>query len=91
VSGHVFHHGHQQLHGVTVVVDAASHTYIGRYDRVEDGKLQLLNVAVHDAATAPREEFLRRSRTFGVRVDIKHLAIAEAEVSGITPLADLPA
>lgn len=90
MTGHLFHPGHQPLHGITVVVKAGSRTFIGRFDRVEDGQLQLLNVAVHDPDTSAREEFLRRSRTFGVRVDLKHLVIAEAEVSAITPLADLP-
>lgn len=91
MSGHVFHPGHHELHGVTVVVDASgARTYVGRFDRVEEGRVQLLNVAVHDAGAGTREEFLARSRKFGVRVDLKHLALPEGEVSGISPLAPLP-
>ncbi len=90
MSGHVFHPGHHQLHGITVVVDASGgRTYVGRFDRAEDGKVLLLNVAVHDPSGAPRDEFLGRSHKFGVKVDLKHLAIPEAEISGIVPLADL--
>ena len=90
MSGHIFHPGHHDLHGVTVVVDASgSRTFVGRFDRVEDGRLQLLNVAVHDVASGPREEFLRRSHKFGIRVEHKHLAIPEADITAITPLSEV--
>ena len=90
MSGHIFHPGHQELHGITVVVDTIdSHTYIGRFDRVEDGRLQLLNVAVYDPGVGGRDEFVRRSQKFGVRLDLKHLALPEPEVSKVTPLAEV--
>jgi hypothetical protein len=89
VSGHVFHPGHHELHGVTVVVDATGdRTFIGRFDRVEEGRILLLNVAVHDPAVGPREEFIRRSHTFGVAAGVKHLALPESDVTAILGLAD---
>jgi hypothetical protein len=90
MSGHVFHPGHHELHGVTVVVDASDgRTFIGRFDRVEDGRVQLLNVARHDPATGTRDDFIRKSHKFGVRVDATHLALPEGEVRALTPLAAL--
>ncbi|MGH7533388.1 MAG: hypothetical protein ACREL4_08875 [Gemmatimonadales bacterium] len=91
MTGHVFHPGHHELHGITVVVDAGPRTFVGRFDRVEEGMVQLLDVAVHDAAAAPREEFLQKSHKFGIRVDLKHLALPEAEVRSLVPLAELTA
>ena len=89
MTGHVFHPGHHELHGVTVVVDAGARTFVGRFDKVEEGMVQLLNVGVHDSTATPREEFLRKSHKFGVRVDLKHLALPEAEVRSLVPLAEL--
>ena len=73
----MFHPGHHELHGVTVVVETAGPlTYVG-----------LLDVGVHDAATGgTREDFVRRSARFGVRSDRKHLVVPLAEVARITPL-----
>ncbi|MFI5234664.1 MAG: hypothetical protein ACHQXA_03045 [Gemmatimonadales bacterium] len=90
MSGHVFHPGHPELHGVTVVVDTVGpKTYIGRFDRVENGGMQLLNVATHDPDAGTREEFVRRSLKFGVRLDLKHLVLPEADVTGLVPLAEI--
>lgn len=89
MTGHVFHPGHHHLHGITVVIDAGDRTFVGRFDRVEDGKVQLLNVAVHDGTASPREEFLRKNLKFGVRVDLKHLALPEDQVRSLVPLAEV--
>jgi len=84
----VFHPGHHELHGVTVVVDtAAPLTYVGRFDTEDAAGVHLLDVGVHDAATGgTREDFVRRSARFGVRSDRKHLVVPLAEVARITPL-----
>lgn len=89
MSGHVFHPGHHELHGVTVVVDATGgRTFIGRFDRVENGRVQLLNVATWDPSAGPREEFLRRSHKFGVAVGAPHLALPESDVTAILSLSE---
>ena len=91
MSGHVFHPGHEELHGVTVVVDGTSgHAWVGRYhERTERGIL-LHDVAVHDPATAslPREAWLERLRKFGVKVDAKHVVIPENESARVTRLVE---
>jgi hypothetical protein len=82
MSGHVFHPGHEELHGVTVVVQGASgRSWVGRYhERTERGIL-LHDVAVHDPATAPvdRDTWLARLRKFGIKVDSKHVIIPDSE------------
>jgi hypothetical protein len=78
----VFHPGHEELHGVTVVIDGPSgKSWVGRYhERTERGIL-LHDVSIHDPATAlvPREAWLERLRKFGVKVDAKHVVVPEAE------------
>ena len=82
MSGMVFHPGHEELHGVTVVVRGASgRAWVGRYhERTERGIL-LHDVAIHDPATAPlgREAWLARLRKFGITVDSKHIVIPDSE------------
>ncbi|HEX5634852.1 MAG TPA: hypothetical protein VFX50_16525 [Gemmatimonadales bacterium] len=91
MSGHVFHPGHEELHGITVVVNGRSgRTYVGRYhERTERGIL-LHDVGTHDPATGQsREEYLARTLKFGVRADARHLVLADDEVGEIRKLAEL--
>jgi len=94
MSGHVFHPGHEALHGVTVVLDTTSgRTIIGRYHDTENGRMRLHEVAVHDptASEHPREEWLRRTLKFGVRTEHKFLAVPAEEVTKVTPLGEITA
>jgi hypothetical protein len=88
---HVFHPGHQALHGVTVVLDTVSgETYLGRFDTEDEHGVHLLDVGRHDPAQVPsREEFLRRSIKFGIRVEQRHLVLSKASVARVTPLGGL--
>lgn len=91
-SGHVFHSGHQELHGVTVVIETnGRRTYVGRFDNQDEHGVNLLNVAVHDATAGGQssEEFLRRNAKFGIRVEHKHLLVPGAEVVRIRRLDEL--
>ena len=98
MAGHVFHPGHEQLHGVTVVVDGASgKTYVGRWhERTEKGTL-LHDVAVHEPAPgaapegagADRTEFLKRTVKFGVKVAHRHLVLPDGEITAVRPLGEL--
>lgn len=94
MSGHVFHPGHEALHGITVVLETTgTRTLVGRYDRTDEQGVLMLDVAVHDstAATVPREEFLRKTLKFGVRAERKHLVVPVAEVTRIVPLVEVGA
>lgn len=83
MSGFVLHPGHHELHGVTVVVELASGiTHVARFDTQDERGIHLLNVGTHDPAvsTMSLEEYLARTRKFGVRAERKHLVVPAAEV-----------
>lgn len=89
--GHVFHPGHEELHGVTVVVSGPSGTtWVGRYHERTERGIVLLDVAVHDqaSATLPRDVWLARLVQFGIRVDMKHLVIPSEQAASIMRLAE---
>jgi hypothetical protein len=93
MSGHVFHPGHSELHGITVVVEAKDErTYVGRFDS-EDGRgVHMLDVGVHDRnAGVSKEEYLRMSVKFGIRTEHKHLVIPADQVIRIIRLGELAA
>lgn len=87
----MFHPGHHELHGVTVVVETSGLlTYVGRLDTEDAAGVHLLDVGVHDAAAGgTREEFIRRSARFGVRTDHKHLVVPRAQIARITRLGEV--
>ncbi len=93
MSGHVFHPGHQALHGITVVLETRGpRTYVGRFDTQDQQGVHLLDVGVHEAlaGSQSKDEYLRRSARFGIRAEHKHLVVPGDQVVKITPLADLP-
>lgn len=91
MSGHVFHPGHAELHGITVVLETnGSRTYVGRYDSEDTAGVHLMDVGVHDAAAGQgsKEEYVRKSAKFGIRTDHKHLVVPASQVARITRLGD---
>jgi hypothetical protein len=82
VSGHVFHPGHEELHGVTVVVTGSTgKTYVGRYHERNDRGVVLKDVGIHEPGNGlPHEDWLERQRKFGVRVDERALMVPGDEV-----------
>jgi hypothetical protein len=92
MTGHVFHPGHEALHGVTVVLDTREgKTHVGRYHEQNEKGVLLHDVGSFDPASAgaTREEFLRRILKFGIRIDHRNLVVPGDEVAGITPLGGL--
>ena len=92
MTGHVFHPGHAELHGITVVVETAgSKTYVGRYDSEDTAGVHLLDVGVHDGAVAQgtREDYIRKSAKFGIRAEHKHVLVPASEVVRITRLLEI--
>jgi hypothetical protein len=75
---------------MTVVVETLSaRTYVGRYDREDDGAVHLLDVGVHEAGSAmAKEKYIERSSKFGVRSEHRHLKVPTDQVVRITQLAD---
>jgi hypothetical protein len=90
LSGRPLHTDRHELHGITVVLDTReAGTYVGRFDSQDERGVHLLDVGVFDPAQGTREDYLRRSVKFGVRVDRPGLTFAPSEVVCITPLSQL--
>jgi len=91
MSGHVFHPGHTELHGITVVLETnGSLTYVGRYDSEDTAGVHLLDVGVHDAAASglSKGEYIRKSAKFGIQTDHKHLLVPSSQVARVTRLRE---
>jgi hypothetical protein len=89
--GHVFHPGHEELHGVTVVVEGASgRTWVGRYHEQTPQGVLLHDAASHDAAPAEpdRAAWIARQLKFGIRAEHKVVVVPLPEVTRITRLVE---
>jgi hypothetical protein len=94
MSGHIFHPGHEELHGITVVVETrGSRTYVGRYDSQDNQGVHMFDVGVHDERAAAgglsKEEYIRKSAKFGIRSEHKHLIVPSGEVVRVVRLGDV--
>jgi hypothetical protein len=91
MSGHVFHQGHAELHGITVVVETTGpRTYVGRYDSQDEQGVHMLDVGVHEeTASESKDEYIKRSAKFGIRSDHKHLIVPAGEVARVTRLGEV--
>ena len=91
MTGHVFHPGHAELHGVTVIVETnGPRTYVGRYDSEDDQGLHILDVGIHEEPAAiSKEEYLKKTARFGIKSQHRHLVVPRREVTRITRLAEL--
>jgi hypothetical protein len=89
--GHVFHPGHAELHGITVVVETqGSRTYIGRYDSEDERGVHLLDVGIHESeGEITKEEYIRRSARFGIRSEQRHVIVPMSQVLRITRLGEV--
>lgn len=87
MSGHVFHPGHSELHGITVVLEAGPLTYIGRYHEETPKGILLHDVAEHhDGGT--RRDFIARTLKFGVKATHRHLVVPTGEVTRLVRLVE---
>jgi hypothetical protein len=91
MSGHVFHPGHAELHGITVVVETnGSRTYVGRYDSEDEQGLHMLDVGIHEEpGQVSKDEYLKKTAKFGVRTQHRHLVIPRRDVTRISRLGEL--
>ena len=89
MSGHVFHPGHAELHGITVVVETAGALWVGRFHEVTPKGILLHDAGRHDdGAAESREEFLRKVLKFGIKQTHRNAVIPEAEVVRISKLGE---
>ena len=91
MTGHVFHPGHAELHGITVVVETSgTRTYVGRYDSEDERGVHILDAGVHEEpAEVSKEEYIRKSAKFGVRSQLRHVIVPSKQVLRITRLVEL--
>lgn len=91
-TGHVFHPGHAELHGITVVVELADDgLFVGRYHEETAAGILLHDVAEYSpsAGGPSREEFLARTLKFGVHAQHRHQVVPMDRVRGIRRLVEL--
>jgi nitrogenase molybdenum-iron protein alpha/beta subunit len=91
MSGHVFHPGHAELHGITVVVETTgSRTYVGRYDREDELGVHILDVGIHDQDSDPtsRDDYVQKSIKFGIRSERRHVVVPPSEIVRIRRLIE---
>jgi hypothetical protein len=88
MSGFVFHPGHDEWHGQTVVVyTRGPRVIVGRWDAVNGGELLMRDAAVHaDAASC--ESWLAELRRYGVPVEHRTLTLPHAEVERVVRLRE---
>ncbi|MES2305035.1 MAG: hypothetical protein V4558_05985 [Gemmatimonadota bacterium] len=85
MSGHVFHPGHDDLHGITVVVTGASgKSYLGRWHEKGNRGVVMKNVAIHDPATGPTlDEWLAKQAKFGIASTEKMYIVPSDEFASV--------
>jgi len=89
--GAVFHPGHDELHGQTVVLYTnGPRTFIGRWDMATDEMVKMVGASMHDAGDSElsRDEWVAQTKTFGVAVEHQVLTIPRGEVTEIKKLRD---
>lgn len=91
MSGHVFHPGHSELHGVTVVLETEGGVlYVGRYHEETPAGVLLHDVAEHHeaAGAVTAQEFVQKTLKFGVRAAHRHIVVPSASVRRVSRLVD---
>jgi hypothetical protein len=85
--GLVLHPGHDDLHGITVVVTGASgRTYVGRWHERQPRGVVMKNAAVLESGAEDVDVWLGRIRKFGVPSQHRVLVVPEEEVGEVRRL-----
>ena len=91
MSGHVFHPGHSELHGVTVVLETEGGVlYVGRYHEESAAGILLHDAAEHRPAAggATAQEFVEKTLKFGVRAAHRNIVVPATSVRRVSRLLD---
>ncbi len=86
MSGLVLHPGHDDLHGITVVVTGKSgRSYLGRWHEQGGQGVVMRDVAIHDPVSAelPLEGWLARQAKFGVASTEKTYLVPTGEFAEV--------
>ena len=87
MSGHVFHPGHDELHGVTVIIAGTSgRTYLGRWHERGARGITMKDVAIHDPASSlvPVDAWLKKQEKFGVAITERMMVVPNEEAGAVT-------
>ncbi|HTE06326.1 MAG TPA: hypothetical protein VK824_09035 [Planctomycetota bacterium] len=91
-TGHVFHPGHDEWHGQTVVIFTKGPlTVVGRWHDISGDRLHMHDVALHEAGRVEetREAWLARLQQYGIPSEHKDYALPAAEIERVTRLRDI--
>jgi hypothetical protein len=91
MSGHVFHPGHDEWHGLTVVVYTnGPNTVIGRWDARVGDQVRMLQCTQHEegAADEGRDDWVARVKKFGVPNEHEALMVPGDAIEKVVHLAD---
>ncbi|MDH4132396.1 MAG: hypothetical protein OEW17_05270 [Gemmatimonadota bacterium] len=91
MSGHVFHPGHSDLHGVTVVLETDTGVlYVGRYHEETAAGVLLHDAAEHQPAPGgtTAQAFVEKTLKFGVRAAHRNIVVPAASVRRVSRLVD---
>jgi len=96
MTGHVFHPGHDEWHGQTVVVyTRGARTVVGRWDSLVGDQALLRDVAVHEAGAGgasaegeTREAWVARLQQYGIPVSRREFTLPQGEIERVTRLRD---
>jgi hypothetical protein len=63
---------------------------VGRYDSEDERGVHMLDVGVHDAAaaSATKEEYVRKAIKFGIRPEFRNVIVPSQEIARITRLGE---
>jgi hypothetical protein len=92
MSGHVFHPGHEELHGITVVLrDRSGRTYVGRYHERGPRGVVLHDVAIHDPAASEQDatSWLARQQKFGIQIASRQVIVPTEDTDSVRRLSEV--
>lgn len=87
----VFHPGHDELHGQTVVLfTSGPRTFIGRWDVADDHMIKMVGVAMHEegASELSRDEWVAQTKKYGIPVEHQMLTVPKGEVTNVVKLRE---
>lgn len=91
MSGAVFHPGHDEYHGITVVLFTnGPRTFIGRWDQVQDGLIRIVGATMHEEgqADASKNDWVQEVKKYGVPQDFPQIMVPREEVVRVVPLRE---
>ncbi len=80
------------MHGITVVVETSGpETYVGRFDRRDEGAAYLKDAGVHRSGEGAEDwaDYLERAVKFGIKVEHRQVDVPTGNITRIVPLSEV--